>query len=143
MTRDANFGTLFSDYHFSGSYYDKLAVGDIRHEFDLNIVFGIPEASYEIRAPDVHEDANFMPVKVLNQSNPALMLISENGVISAAKMREVVRTALKRALAQLNYRVIVNRQGVRISLSDEGLPLTLTLKPENSITPKIEVDLAP
>jgi len=143
MTRDAKFGTLFSEYHFSGSYYDKLAVGDIRHEYDLNIVFGIPEASYVISAADRVEDANFMPVKVLNQSNPALMLVSDNGFISAAKMREVVRTALKRALTQLQYRVMVNRQGVRISLSEKGLPLTLTLRPENSITPKIEVDLAP
>ena len=97
-------------------------------------MFGIPEDSYKIRESASPENANFMTVKVVDQSNLALRLISENGVISAAKMGEVVRTALKRALAQVNHRVMINRQVVRISLSDKGLALTLTPKPENSIT---------
>ena len=48
MKEDEEFGELFQEYHFSGSYYDKLAVGNIRHEFDLNLVFGIPETTYQI-----------------------------------------------------------------------------------------------
>ena len=47
MKKDEAFGTLFQEIHFSGSYFDKLAVGN-QYDFDLNMIFNVPEKSYEI-----------------------------------------------------------------------------------------------
>ena len=41
MKKDKAFGALFQEIHFSGSYFDKLAVGN-QYDFDLNIIFNIP-----------------------------------------------------------------------------------------------------
>lgn len=39
--RDATFGRLFREVYYGGSYFDRLAVGNLRHEFDLDIIFRV------------------------------------------------------------------------------------------------------
>ena len=146
MKKDEDFGELFQEYHFSGSYYDKLAVGDIRHEFDLNAVFGVPEGSYQIRRPSSNDDqseCNFMEFIVTDCQDNTINLIAENGRISAAKMKEVLKTALDRALTRLKNRVVSESgEGVRVTRT-EGLALTLKLQPDSKFVSSIEVDLVP
>ena len=138
MKEDEEFGELFQEYHFSGSYYDKLAVGNIRHEYDLNLVFGIPETAYQIR--ESTKDPNFMCFEVVDPRNEAVQLVAEEGRISAARMKEILKTALDRALTKLEHTVTVDGQRVRVTRSDT---LPLTLKIVSSSLPSIEVDLVP
>ena len=146
MKKDEDFGELFQEYHFSGSYYDKLAVGDIRHEFDLNVVFGVPEGSYQIRRPSSNDDqseCNFMEFVVTDCPDDTINLIAEKGRISAGKMKEVLKTALDRALTRLKNRVVSESgEGVRVTRT-EGLALTLKLQPDSGFVSSIEVDLVP
>ena len=138
MKEDEEFGELFQEYHFSGSYYDKLAVGNIRHEYDLNLVFGIPETAYRIC--ESTEDPNYMCFEVVDPRSEAIQLVAEEGRISAARMKEILKTALDRALTKLEQTVIVDGQRVRVTRSDT---LPLTLKIVSSSLPSIEVDLVP
>merc|ERR1711971_1457764 len=124
MKEDEEFGELFQEYHFSGSYYDKLAVGNIRHEFDLNLVFGIPETAYTIR--ESSEDPNFMCFDVVDPKNETVQLVAERGRISAARMKEILKTALDRAVTR-----------------SDPLPLTLKMVPHCDTLPSIEVDMVP
>ena len=39
--RDETFGRLYRDLYYGGSYFDKLAVGNLRHEFDLDVIFKV------------------------------------------------------------------------------------------------------
>ena len=39
--KDSVFDQLYKGMHYGGSYYDKLAVGNLRHEFDLNVIFKV------------------------------------------------------------------------------------------------------
>ena len=39
--KDATFGRLCQDIYYGGSYFDKLAVGNLRHEFDLDVIFRV------------------------------------------------------------------------------------------------------
>ena len=138
MKEDEEFGELFQEYHFSGSYYDKLAVGNIRHEFDLNLVFGIPETAYKIC--ESTEDPNYMCFEVVDPRSEAIQLVAEEGRISAARMKEILKTALDRALTKLEQTVTVDGQRVRVTRSDT---LPLTLKIVSSSLPDIAVDLVP
>ena len=140
MKEDEEFGELFQEYHFSGSYYDKLAVGNIRHEFDLNLVFGIPETAYQIR--ESTEDPNFMCFDVVNPKDESVQLVAERGKISAARMKEILKTALDRALTKLEHSVDVDGLHVRVTRSDT-LPLTLKMVPNSDTLPSIEVDMVP
>ena len=140
MKEDEEFGELFQEYHFSGSYYDKLAVGNIRHEFDLNLVFGIPETAYTIR--ESKEDPNFMCFDVVDPKNETVQLVAERGRISAARMKEILKTALDRALTRLEHSVDVGGLHVRVTRSDT-LPLTLKMVPNCDTLPSIEVDMVP
>merc|ERR1711971_64363 len=140
MKEDEEFGELFQEYHFSGSYYDKLAVGNIRHEFDLNLVFGIPETAYTIR--ESSEDPNFMCFDVVDPKNETVQLVAERGRISAARMKEILKTALDRALTRLEHSVDVEGLHVRVTRSDT-LPLTLKMVPHCDTLPSIEVDMVP
>ena len=38
---DPVFDRLYKDISYGGSYYDKLAVGNLRQEFDLNVIFKV------------------------------------------------------------------------------------------------------
>ena len=38
---DPVFDRLYKGISYGGSYYDKLAVGNLRHEFDLNVIFKV------------------------------------------------------------------------------------------------------
>ena len=38
---DIVFDRLYSGIHYGGSYFDGLAVGNLRHEFDLNVIFKV------------------------------------------------------------------------------------------------------
>ena len=38
---DAVFDNLYQGIHYGGSFYDKLAVGNLRQEFDLNVIFRV------------------------------------------------------------------------------------------------------
>ena len=38
---DPVFDRLYNGIHFGGSYFDGLAVGNLRHEFDLNVIFKV------------------------------------------------------------------------------------------------------
>ena len=38
---DPVFDRLYNGIHYGGSYFDGLAVGNLRHEFDLNIIFKV------------------------------------------------------------------------------------------------------
>ena len=140
MKKDEEFGELFQEYHFSGSYYDKLAVGNIRHEFDLNLVYGIPETAYQIR--ESTEDPNFMCFDVVDPNNETVQLVAEEGKISATRMKEVLKTALDRALTRLEHSVDVEGLHVRVTRSDT-LPLTLKMVPDSDTLPSIEVDMVP
>ena len=140
MKKDGEFGELFQEYHFSGSYYDKLAVGNIRPEFDLNLVYGIPETAYQIR--ESTEDPNFMCFDVADPNNETVQLVAEEGKISATRMKEVLKTALDRALTRLEHSVDVDGLHVRVTRSDT-LPLTLKMVPDSDTLPSIEVDMVP
>ena len=39
--KDATFGRLYQDLYYGGSFFDKLAVGNLRHEFDLDVIFRV------------------------------------------------------------------------------------------------------
>ena len=39
--KDETFGRLYRDLYYGGSYFDKLAVGNLRHEFDLDVIFRV------------------------------------------------------------------------------------------------------
>ena len=39
--RDPVFDRLHNGIHYGGSYFDGLAVGNLRHEFDLNVIFKV------------------------------------------------------------------------------------------------------
>ena len=41
--RDETFGRLYRDLYYGGSYFDKLAVGNLRHEFDLDVIFRVKD----------------------------------------------------------------------------------------------------
>ena len=42
MRKDKTFGRLFrQELYYGGSYFDKLAVGNLRHEFDLDVIFRV------------------------------------------------------------------------------------------------------
>ena len=38
---DPVFDHFYKGIHYGGSYYDKLAVGNLRQEFDLNVIFKV------------------------------------------------------------------------------------------------------
>ena len=142
MKKDEEFGELFQEYHFSGSYYDKLAVGNIRHEFDLNLVYGIPETAYQIR--ESTEDPNFMCFDVVDPNNETAQLVAEEGKISATRMKEVLKTALDRALTRLEHSVDVDGLHVRVNVTrSDTLALTLKMVPDSDTLPSIEVDMVP
>lgn len=44
---DATFGRLYREIFYGGSFYDNLAVGNMRHEFDLNVILHV-RLSFEI-----------------------------------------------------------------------------------------------
>ena len=72
MKKDKDFQTLFQEIHFSGSYFDKLAVGN-QYDFDLNMIFSIPEEAFEVvEASTGVNDVNFMKFKVVDRDNPRL-----------------------------------------------------------------------
>ena len=145
MKKEEDFGQLFQEFHFSGSYYDKLAVGNIRQEFDINVVFGIPEESYVIRNSNTSNSdpnhSNFLNFEVTSQNNTKTRLIMEQGRVSAAKMKAVLKTSVDRSLTRLKNTVVLESgERVRVTRS-EGLPVTLKLN--SGSVPDIDVDLVP
>ena len=46
--RDETFGRLFRELYYGGSYFDKLAVGNLRHEFDLDVIFRVKARNIDI-----------------------------------------------------------------------------------------------
>ena len=145
MKKEEDFGQLFQEFHFSGSYYDKLAVGNIRQEFDINVVFGIPEESYVIRNSNTSNSdpnhSNFLNFEVTSQNNTKTRLIMEQGRVSVAKMKAVLKTSVDRSLTRLKNTVVLESgERVRVTRS-EGLPVTLKLN--SGSVPGIDVDLVP
>ena len=101
---DPTFRHLYQDIHFSGGYYDKLAVGNLRHEFDLNIIYKVPEDGFEIANPH-SKQAQFMEFSTKNRNTERFQAIVEDDRISSEKMKSVMKTAADRALTNLGNKV--------------------------------------
>ena len=110
MKKDEKFKALFQEYHFSGSYYDKLSVGN-KYDFDMNMVFGVPETAFEISEVAGDEYVNFLKFFVTDEKDPKIKLIMEQNYVSSRKMRDIMKTALDRALTRLDNIIIIEEVG--------------------------------
>ena len=140
---DRTFGQLFQDVHFSGSFYDKLAVGNFRHEFDLNVIYRVPEDGFEIKNPHSTQK-QFMEFSTENRNTDMFQAIVEDNKISSEKMKAVMKTAADRALTNIASKVTL-ANGVQVNVTrTDSLPYTLVLKPTSGkFQSKVEVDLVP
>eukprot|EP00090_Calanus_glacialis_P016007 TRINITY_DN25115_c0_g1_i1.p1 TRINITY_DN25115_c0_g1~~TRINITY_DN25115_c0_g1_i1.p1 ORF type:complete len:479 (-),score=90.59 TRINITY_DN25115_c0_g1_i1:30-1439(-) len=140
---DSTFCHLYQDIHFSGSYYDKLAVGNLRHEFDLNVIYKVPEEGFEIRNAD-KKHAQFMEFSTSDRNAEKFQAIVEDDKISSEKMKSVMKSAADRALTNLGNKITLDN-GVEVNVTrTDSLPYTLVLKPTSGrFQNKVEVDLVP
>eukprot|EP00092_Neocalanus_flemingeri_P010704 GFUD01011530.1.p1 GENE.GFUD01011530.1~~GFUD01011530.1.p1 ORF type:complete len:475 (+),score=103.02 GFUD01011530.1:143-1567(+) len=140
---DSTFGQLFQDIHFSGSFYDKLKVGNFRHEFDLNVIYKVPEDGFEIINPHPTQ-AQFMEFSTKNRNTDRFQAIVEDNKISSEKMKAVMKSAADRALTNIGNKVTL-ANGVQVNVTrTDSLPYTLVLKPTSGkFQSRVDVDLVP
>eukprot|EP00092_Neocalanus_flemingeri_P002502 GFUD01002678.1.p1 GENE.GFUD01002678.1~~GFUD01002678.1.p1 ORF type:complete len:455 (+),score=121.94 GFUD01002678.1:47-1366(+) len=143
MKEDSTFKTLFQELQYNGSYYDKLAIAD-GYDFDLNMIFGISHSTFKI-GDTFKDDPNFMKFVVSDRLDKKTKLITEvighEWLLSATKMREVMKASIDRAITNLGQQVVLaNGSRIRVTRS-EGLAVTLHL--QQGVTNKVDVDLAP
>jgi len=140
MKKDKVFGKLFQEFYFGGSYYDKLAVGS-NYDYDLNVVFGVPDEAFKVVQDNVDKRTDFMKFHVTDKLDANVSYVVDKDKISAVKMREVLHTAVDRALTRLKNTIILSNGGVvRITRSD-SMAVTLHLQHENDNNNIIDLDL--
>jgi len=138
---DETFKKYYTETFFGGSYFDKLAVGNVRHEFDCNLLYSVPEDGFEIKE---NQGSNFMEFSTRNRHTERFSEIVDNDKISPEKMKAILKTAGDRALTELNHKVSLPNVGdVSVTRRDK-LPYTLLLQAESGeFRNKVEVDLVP
>ena len=135
-----DFSNLFKEIYFGGSFYDNLAVGKLRHEFDLDIIYNVPEKHLRV----AECDGNFMPIVLADEQCDKFQNILVGNKISAEKMKNILKTSADRALSSMNNRVrLPNGVNVTVTRRDK-LPYTLKLKPTSGkYKASVDIDLVP
>ena len=138
---DPRFKKYYTETFYGGSHFDKLAVGNVRHEFDTDLLFRVPEHEYDIIEKG---GSNFMEFSTKNRNTEKFSDLVENDKISSDKMKEILKTAGDRALTRLNNKVSLPN-GVNVSVTRrDKLPYTLVMQADSGeFRNKVEVDLVP
>ena len=145
--KSTDFKELYRETYYGGSYYDKLKVNSTDFEYDLNIVFKIPKQTSwyianlgdDVRKPNF---ANLQSTK--HQASGAwnnLLIKDRNGnlAVSPKNMFGVLKTAVDRAITDMNSLLVVNNETFRVTRSD-GAPVILNVEGPGV---KFTVDLVP
>ena len=138
--QSADFEALYNGIYYGGSFYDNLAVGKIRHEFDWEVIYKIPAKFITIKQCE----GNFMPLEVDRNHSKKFERILDDNKLSSEKMKQVLKTAADRAISTLkNTITLPNNVAVNVSRSDK-VPYTLELIPQGGkYKSTVEVDLLP
>jgi len=136
----SDFSSLYRDIYYGGSFYDNLAVGGLRHEFDLDIIYKVPEEHVKV----LKSEGNFMQIEVADEHCYRYQSILEGNRISADKMKTILKTAADRALSAMNNKVTLpNGVNIQVTRRDK-LPYTLKLKPLSGMhIASVDIDLVP
>ena len=122
---DETFNKYYTESFFGGSYFDKLAVGNVRHEFDCNLLYRVLEDGFEVKE---NGGSNFMEFSTRNRNTERFSEIVDNDKISSEKMKAILKTAGDRALSELNHKVFLPNIGEVCVTRRDKLPYTLLLQ---------------
>ena len=125
------FDQLFWKIYKGGSYYDKLKIKTTDFEFDLNIIFKIPNTHWYIDklGTDVRKP-NFAALQSSTSSSPASQVWEEmqakdsqgSSVISPKKMFDLVQKSVDKSLTALQNSVSCNKEKFRCKIEKEKSP---------------------